>query len=325
MKLRILASLLVLMTASAPVGAQIQVEKTANTVQFVQDGKLLTEYHIGPKVAKPYFWPVMAPGQVPVTRAWPMEKATKGGSTDHVHQKSLWFCHGDVIPEGIQLKVKIPNVAGVDYWAEHPGHGHIVCTNVKIGSTGGEIGKVVTSNEWLTPKGQKILDETRTITVKPMAEGWLLVLDCDLAASVCPITFGDTKEGSMGVRVNDQLTERKGGVLTNDQGKQKEKNLWGRQARWCDYSGKVDGEEVGIAIFDAPSNSVQACWHARGYGLLAANPFGRQRSRFPDRKGQTDLVKLDKGEHLKLRYGVYVHTGDVESGKVAEAFTAFAE
>ena len=61
----------------------------------------------------------------------------------------------------------------------------------------------------------------------------------------------------------------------------------------------------------------------RAYGLLAANPFGRAKSGFPGARGRTDLVKLDRGEHLKLRYGILLHTGDVKTGKVAEAYEQF--
>ena len=64
-------------------------------------------------------------------------------------------------------------------------------------------------------------------------------------------------------------------------------------------------------------------WHVRAYGLNAANPFGRKRSGFPSQKGNTELLKIEKGGELKLKYGVYAHTGDVKTGKVAEAFETF--
>jgi hypothetical protein len=58
---------------------------------------------------------------------------------------------------------------------------------------------------------------------------------------------------------------------------------------------------------------------------MAANPFGRAHAGFPGAKGNTELIKLAKGEHLKLRYGLYVHSGDVKSGKVAEEFEQFVK
>jgi hypothetical protein len=172
----------------------------------------------------------------------------------------------------------------------------------------------------------KILDETRGITLYDLGDARLLVLDIDLLASVAPITFGDTKEGAMGVRVHDQIREQKGnGKIVNAKGQVAEKGAWGQAAAWCDYSGEVDGKKVGIAIFDDPKNPYPVAWHSRGYGLMAANPFGRAESRFPAVKGRTDLVRLGKGEHLRLRYGVLVHSGDVREGQVAENFQRFVK
>jgi hypothetical protein len=95
-------------------------------------------------------------------------------------------------------------------------------------------------------------------------------------------------------------------------------------AAWCDYSGPIGEKTAGIAILADPSNPVPTCWHSRGYGLMAANPFGRAKSGFPAMKGKTDLVKLAKGEHLKLRYGILLHTGDATQGQVAEMYKKFA-
>src|SRR5438477_8978445 len=65
--------------------------------------------------SKPILWPINAPGQISLTRDWPMGEMTPGGSKDHPHQQSVWFCHGDVIPKGIELKQKIKGVEGVDF------------------------------------------------------------------------------------------------------------------------------------------------------------------------------------------------------------------
>jgi hypothetical protein len=58
---------------------------------------------------------------------------------------------------------------------------------------------------------------------------------------------------------------------------------------------------------------------------MAANPFGREKSGYPSQKGKTDLVTLKKGDHLKLQYAIYTHTGDAKSGGVAEAYKLFGE
>ena len=302
---------------------EVTAEVGKGSIEFRAGKALVGRYVFGADVAKPYFWPLHAPGGVRVTRGWPMTPPEKGEQADHPHQKSAWFCHGDVIPEGIVLMDKVRGVEGVDFWSEAKGHGKIVCVDVGKPVRQKAAVSVPTRNEWRTARGVKILDEARKITVHDLGSAWLVVLDIDLHASVCPITFGDTKEGAMGVRVPDTLTEKKGkGRLTNAEGKVGELRVWGRRSAWCDYSGTLHrGIVAGIAIFDDPSNK-PACWHSRGYGLMAANPFGRRRSVFPDAP-QGELVKLARGEHLKLRYGILLHTGDVKTGKVAENYERF--
>jgi hypothetical protein len=289
---------------------------------FLAGKEVVATYHIGPEIAKPFFYPVFAPGGLKVTRGVP---PAKGDTADHPHQKSLWFCHGDVIPEGIEVMQKIKGVKGVDFWSEATGHGKIVC----ISSTVGDSATLSTRNEWRTADDVKILDESRTIQLHKLDDAYLFIFDIDLHASVCPITFGDTKEGSFGVRVPDSMTEKKRkGTLTNADGKTGMLAIWGQRSKWSDYSGPVadkDGkmEVAGVTIFDHPNNPAPACWHSRDYGLMAANPFGR--ASFPGTKDIKELVQLKKGEHLKLRYGLLLHRGDVKEGKVAETYERFVK
>jgi hypothetical protein len=321
-----LAATATIATADQPQNAVgIKVEK--GRIDFRCGPELAASYVTDPAAAKPYFWPINAPGDLAVTRSWPMVKDAAGEDTDHVHQKSAWFCHGDVIPEGLELKQKVKGVAGVDFWSEGKGHGVIVCTKVGTPEQKGAHGRVVTTNEWRSADGDKVLDETRTLHLVNLGDARLFVVESDLAANNVPVTFGDTKEGSFGVRVRKSVTEGKGGqgTLTNAEGKEHERNVWGRVSNWCDYSGPVGGVTAGIAIFADPANPVPSCWHSRGYGLMAANPFGRSKAGFPDQAGKKDLVHLAKGEHLKLRYAILLHKGDVKEGKVAEYYKRFTE
>src|SRR5579859_1722342 len=84
-------------------------------------------YEFGRDLAKPYFWPLESSSNKNVTRSWPMQPKTPGGSDDHPHQKSAWFTYGDVIPEGMELKHKRKGVEGIDFWAEGRDCGRIVC------------------------------------------------------------------------------------------------------------------------------------------------------------------------------------------------------
>jgi hypothetical protein len=312
--------------AEKPATGAVNIHTSADQIEFRIGDHLVGRYHIGPAVAKPYFWPLNAPNGKPVTRGWPMADAAPEDEKDHIHQKSAWFCHGDIIPEGIKLVKLIKIVEGVDFWSETPGHGKIVCVKVGEKTQAKDHGSIVTHNEWRANDGQKILDEVRTLHLYNLGDAQLLVLDIDLHASVVPLTFGDTKEGSMGVRVRGSVTEKKGnGKITNAEGKETEKNAWGLESAWCDYSGPVEGTTAGIAVLVDPSNPHPTYWHSRGYGLMAANPFGRAKSGFPGAKGKTELVKLAKGEHLKLRYGLLLHMGDAKEGKVAEHYAQFVK
>jgi hypothetical protein len=326
---RALAAGLIAAALAAPAGlrpagagaqgpAPVAIDVQRNQIDFRCGRDVVASYVTDPARAKPFFWPLLAPNGVPVTR----EPDAPG---DHPHQKSAWFCHGDVIPEGVEIKHKLKGIEGVDFWSEAPGHGRIVCTKVGAVDQVKTRGSVATFNEWRTADGVKLLDEARTITLYNLGEARLFVLDIDLTAAV-PVTFGDTKEGSLGVRVRDSMTEKRGrGALTNAEGKSGMADVWGRMSAWCDYSGPADNTLVGVALFADPDNPYPTCWHARDYGLLAANPFGRAKSGFPAMKGRTDLAKLAKGEHLKLRYGLLVHNGDVKGGRVAECYERFVK
>lgn len=320
--------------------ARVEIKVATDHIVFLSGKDLVTRYHTGSEsgeLAKPYFWPVYAVGGIPVTRAWPMEKGQPDETTDHVHQKSVWFAHGEVIAEGLPVKNSAeqpkpakgkakPKEEGIDFWSEAKGHGRIVCTKVGSAQVEGNRGWVPTQNEWRAADGTKVMDEKRTIHFYDFGDTRLLVLDIDLHASVMPITFGDTKEGAMGIRINDLIRAQTGrGTIENADGKIGEAACWGRLSAWCDYSGPINGQTVGIAILDDPTNRYPACWHSRAYGLMAANPFGRGKSGFPAMRGRTDLVKLAKGEHLQLRYGVLIHPGNAKDGKVADYFQKFVK
>jgi len=299
------------------------------TVLPGQEGPVVARLIIGgDAVAKPYVWPVLTPSGVPVTRSWPMLPDAPGAK-DHKHQKSAWFCHGDVVVEGVKPQPR-KGVAGTDFWSEETGHGRIVLGDeaTAVGKSDGLTREVTSNYRWQDAAGRTLLQENRKVTFQPIqSTAWQMEFTSDLIASEGAVTFEDTKEGSMGVRVIDALTEKQGGKLINALGKTGEKNVWGRQADWCAYAGKVDGKPVAIAILDHPANPHRACWHARGYGLMAANPFGRDKSGFPDRKGKTDLVKIAKGDKLTLRYALVVLDGEWDTAQktIAEAYASWAK
>lgn len=304
--------------------------KFAGTVGFEKDATKTKP------LAKPYFFPLIAPNGVSVTRPWPLLRGKVAGeTTDHFHQKSAWFCHGDVIPEGLELKTKSADkhVKGVDFWSEAAGHGRIVTvTSPTDGTTApGTVG-VTFRLSWDTADEVAILDEERTLKLTKTAVGYRIDLESKLTPTKYDITFGDTKEGSMGIRIRDEFratVKNGGGTITSADGTKVTSPakdnlpLWGKLADWHDYSGTVDGKIAGIAIFDHPKNLHRAAWHTRAYGLMAANPFARSGSNFPGLKGNDALVKLKLGESLTLRYAMYIHDGD--AGNVAAAYAEYVK
>ena len=312
------------LVASSANAQDLSVKESKGVLEFYDGEKLITKYyHQG--FAKPIFYPVNAPSGVPLTRAWPLEKGAKGETTDHPHQKSAWFCHGDVIAEGLKLTKTRKGIAGTDYWTEGlNGCGKIVCTKTEIKSKDKNHIVVVTTNEWLSADGKKILDETRTIHLYKLDGAWLIVCESDLFAPTYDIVFDDTKEGCFGVRMNDQITGKASkGKIQNAEGKLGEKNCWGHPSAWCDFSGPIDGKVAGLAIFADPKNPQPSCWHVREYGLMAANPFGREHSGFPAMKGRKDVVRVEKGQHARYRFGMLLHDGDASAGRVEDQFERF--
>jgi len=152
----------------------------------------------------------------------------------------------------------------------------------------------------------------------------MMDFDITVTAGDKPVTFGDTKEGSMGVRVASSMdvTGGKGHIL-NSQG-DKDAATWSKRADWVDYWGPVAGKTVGIAMMDHPTSFRHPTyWHVRDYGLFAANPFGVH-----------DFVKgaaehagdytIPPGGTLVLRYRILLHEGDAQDARIADVAAAYA-
>ena len=160
---------------------------------------LAFRYVTDPKAAKPYLWPLDVAG-LAVTRSWPME-AGKVEAKDHIHQRSAWSCHGDVISLDVKFAKHFRDVKGVDFWSERKGHGRIVCTSVK------RIGNGVETTNYLCICGNEtILSEKRSLTLLPLdgTKRDPIVFDIDLHADRGAVVFADTKEGSLGVRAREE-------------------------------------------------------------------------------------------------------------------------
>ena len=153
----------------------------------------------------------------------------------------------------------------------------------------------------------------------------LRIIDFDITLTAPErVVFGDTKEGAFAIRLADALTEKSGsGKMVNAEGKQGMANVWGKRSSWVDYSGTIDGEKLGIAIFDDPSNPGHPVrWHARDYGLFALNPWGQHAF---DPSAEEAHTTLAAGASLHFRWRVVIHSGDTTSAHIAELYREFAK
>lgn len=307
-RLAIPAVLLALSLSAAAYG-DVGVKKTDSSVEVTLDGQPFTTY-IFNSGFKPILWPVIGPTGKEMTRAWPLRKDDPTEKTDHVHQKSFWFDHG--------------NVNGVDFWAETAKvQGKQVQTEL-VKAEGGKTGLLVTKNDWVGPDGAKICTDVRTLRFGGDKDARWIDFDVVVTAAADQVTFGDTKEGSFGLRIAESMrVDRKmGGKIVTSEGLEDDK-AWGQPAAWVDYYGPVQGEQLGIAILNHPSSfRYPTHWHVRTYGLFAANPWGL--SDFTGGKQKSDYT-MKKGESFSLRYRVIFHKGDEKAGKIKEAFANYTK
>ena len=286
----------------------VQLREQADRIEFLVGGSLFTSYHFGGEYARPFLYPIIGPGGKGVTRSYPMENVP-GETTDHKHHRSVWVAHGDV--------------NGVDNWSEDPGHGKMVHRAFTEKISGPVFGRITESNEWVDKDGNKILGETRAITVYNLPDtGRLMDVSVTFHADK-DVKFGDTKEaGILSVRVATSMDGDKGGLITNSLGGITEAETWGKQAEWCDYSGPVDGRTVGITIFDNPANFRHPTyWHVRNYGLMTANPFALSAYKKDPSVDGSHVLKA--GDTLLFNYRLYIHDGDANSGRVAEQYCGY--
>ena len=287
--------------------AKVTVEKSDGGAIVKIDGDLFTEY-LTKSGNKPVLWPIIAPGGKRITRGYPIEPQP-GETDDHVHQRGLWFTHGDV--------------NGVMFWNQDKGSGEIRHRELtKLESD--EQGVIGSINDWLAPDGKRVCTEEQTWRFSGDDQVRIIDATLTLHASDGELIFGDNKEGSFGLRVADSIRvdSMKGGKIVNSEGAT-DKSVWGRPAAWVDYHGPIEGQSLGVAILDHPSNpSHPVRWHVRTYGLFAANPFTRKGF---DPSLSRATVTVPKGESITFKYRVIVHRGDEQEGRIAERYAEFVK
>lgn len=286
----------------------VRITQNAESLRVEINGELFTEYHFK-NVPRPYYYPLIGPENLPLTRNWPM-KNVENEEHDHPHHCSLWFAHG--------------MVNGKDFWSEQPGFGKIVHEEFTEIKSGKESGVIKSRDKWVAADGSIVCTDDRTLRIYNPADGRLFDFEVTFHASHGDVTFGDTKEGSMAIRLAETM-RLKGkigqGHIVNSEGVRDGKT-WGKRANWCDYYGPVDGKIIGVAIFDHPENPRHPTWwHVRDYGLFAANPFGVHE--FEKKPADAGNLIIPAGQSVTFRYRFYLHQGDERQAKVAEMYEEY--
>jgi Methane oxygenase PmoA len=262
-------------------------------VDIFIDGQPFTAYVWPEKLAKPVLFPLRTAKGTVVTRGFPLEPRS-GERVDHPHHAGLWFNYG--------------NVNGFDFWnnseaimpEDAPKMGNIRQRAITLAKSGPDQGELEVEADWITGKPQLILKEHTRFVFRGGTDFRSIDRITTLQALSEKVVFNDDKEGVLGMRVTRALeapsdkaevfTDAGGrattvakldnsgvnGVYLTSEGR-KGDAAWGTRGHWCNLSGIVGNEPVTITIFDHPANpGFPTYWHARGYGLFAANPLGQK-------------------------------------------------
>jgi hypothetical protein len=285
----------------------VQFHKGPDQIEIRVGGNPFTSYHFQ-GYNKPIFFPLRTASGKVVTRGWPMIPDLQGEVHDHPHHKGLWLTHG--------------SVNGVDFWSEGGKTGKIVHREFLVTQEGQQVGILKSLNDWISPTGQKILEELREVRIYFRPGIRILDFDFQLTAVNDPVVFGDTKEGSFGIRLSHPFREESGGRIENSVGGVGETQCWGKQADWVDFTAQIQGERVGVAILNHPASfRFPTYWHVRGYTLFAANPFGWHD--FLNDPSKDGSYRLAAGQSIILRYRVTIHSGSTKEGAIADQFKEY--
>jgi Methane oxygenase PmoA len=287
---------------------EFKITQEEDGVTINVDGKLFARY-LTKGHKKPVIWPIVGPTGKEMTRVHPFKDDPEDKKRDHIHHESFWFDHG--------------NVNGTDFWMIGEKSGVIQHREFSKTEEGKSV-LLVTKNDWLA-EGKKICEDTRWIRFSADAKSRWVDFEVEVSATEGELKFGDTKEGSFGVRVPITMEadrKQEPGTIENSEG-QKNGDAWGKPAKWVDYSGLVGGEKLGIAILNHPSSfRFPTTWHVRTYGLFAANPFGAKEFKVDPAAYGEHIIPA--GGKMRLAYRVLFHSGDARDGEVEKVFGEYS-
>ncbi len=323
--------------AAAQKGVQVVAHEDQRRVDITIDGKPFTSYIWPTTLKKPVLYPLIDDEGITVTRGFPLNPQP-GERVDHPHHAGLWFNYG--------------NVNGFDFWnnsdaikpEDRAKMGSISETRIVSTKSGADRGELVVDSTWIAGNGKPLLDQhTRYIFInRPHTR----IIDQVITLKALDrAVFNDDKEGVLGMRVAHWLEspEEKGGVFMDANGRPtkvdasdtagatgqyltsegvKGEAAWATRGRWCSLTGHTGDHTETIAIFDNPKNpGYPTYWHARGYGLFAANPLGRS---IFDTKQPAFNFTLEKDQSVTFRYRVLIRSQAMDSAELNHEADAFA-
>lgn len=298
----------------------LKANEVEKKVDVLVDGELFTSYIYPDNVKKPVLWPVMSPGGNMLTRSYPMINKA-GDRTDHPHHVGVWLNYGDV--------------NGLDFWnnseaipsEEKDKYGTIYHQSIEKAENGKGTATLVTKSLWKSPDDEVMLEEETTFDFMAMDDVRIIDRTTTLTAMIDEVKFTDNKEGMFAIRVarelelpSDKPTELMDshGVVTkvekmdntNVKGNYRSSEgieggeVWGTRAKWMKLSSEINGEPVSLVIIDHPANTgYPTYWHARDYGLFAANTLGQKV--FSEGKEELNF-SLKKGDSVTFKYRLVV-------------------
>jgi hypothetical protein len=306
---------------------QVVKDKGGDKVNVLIGGKPFTTFFYPDTLEKPVLYPIRAANGTVVTRGYPLNPQP-GDPTDHPHHIGLWF--------------NFENVNGLDFWnnsfAIPKERKHLygwIKTDRILETSSGDKGVVTYHANWTNQNSDVLLEETTRYEFSGNDHQRIIDRFTVLKAKT-EVKFTDAKDGLLGLRVahaleipakvDKKFTDDKGtvtvvksnadsianGNYVTSEGKEGD-SAWSTRAVWCKMYGKIGADSISIAIIDHPKNpNYPTFWHARGYGLFAANPLGEKI--FTNNKSETNLT-LKKGDSVSFRYRIVVDNGKKTIGR----------
>lgn len=273
--------------------SKLTAEKVGDKIEIRINGNLFTSYILSEFEKYPFFYPVNGPSNASVTSF---------RNANYPHHSSLFF--------------GCDKVNGGNYWQEGLEDGQIISLRADIVETG--TNRVVIENEciWRRPGADSPIKDKRIITVSsPSKDKFQIDFDVTMEM-LMDVVIDKTNHSLFSGRMDPDLAVINGGVMINAEGDTGEKGTFGKSSPWIDCYGKRLGKIEGMAIMQHPSNDwYPAPWFTRDYGFFSPTPMY-----WPQNDKNTTLKK---GQLVKLRYRVLVHSGNHIEAGIAQEFEKY--